>query len=192
MKVPKPLEQLLAEIRAAIQFIPPPSQFLSTPVAYENRLAYDNGSVSKYLRLEEWSGIKQTSLPPLTSLTDAQLHSLLAHLKQLLKTYNCRIVFQRNLPESVQYRVIRNRFSYQRVPIKKDAYFSFSLCGEKQPRENCIMGPLYCHCALMENFFKKYGGLEEQEQESKEEYDEYILKRRFGEEWQKYLDFDMD
>jgi len=191
MKVPKPLEQLLAEIRAAIQFIPSPSQFLSTPVAYENRLAYENGSVSKYLWLEEWSGIKQASLPPLISLTDEQLHNLLVHLKQLLETYNCRIVFQRNLPESVQYRVIRHRFSHQRVPVEKNAYFSFSLCGEKQPRENCIMGSPYCHCALMENFFKKYGGLEQQGKEDTKEYDEYILKRRFGEDWQKYL-FDMD
>lgn len=185
MKVPKSINQLILEIEAATVHIPPSSLFMGSTVTKHNGISCINGHSPQYLFLEDWSGIKKDQLPKEPSLSDSQIQRLLLCVKKLLSAYNCEVIFQRNIPERVQYRIIRDRFN-QKVPIQKQEHFSFSLCDQQIPSEDCVMGSAYCHCKLMRNFFTKYTNKEEKEEEI-EEFREYILEKRYGPKWRDFL-----
>jgi len=188
MKVPKSIDQLVAEIEAATRHIPPPSLFLGNAKTEQSSISCkeEEPHLPTYLPLEEWSGIKKTQLPLASSLSKEQIQSLLSSIKKLLTAYNCAVVFQKNVPERIQYKVIRERFN-QKAPIQKDDHFSFSLCNHPTPKKDCIMGADHCHCVLMNDFFKKYGTKEGKELEEIDELREYILEKRLGADWRKQL-----
>jgi len=189
MKEPEPFDQLLAEIRAATKHIPSPSLFSGGATPPVNGSPSVNGqSCISYILLEDWCGIKKQQLPSESSLTDEQVHCLVKSLKQLLAAYHCQLVFQQIIPERIQYRVIRERFD-QKVPTNKNDYFTFSLCEQPTPVDNCIMGKDHCQCSLLDRFFEKYGILEEENPVLKEieEHSAYILKKRYGADWQAFL-----
>jgi len=138
---------------------------------------------------DEWCSIKQTQLPPDTNLDDQQVILLLEKLKLLLDAYNCPIVFQVHVPERLQYQVIRVNFN-QQVPTSKVRYFTFSFCEESACRDNCLLGPEYCHCLLFESFFNKFAHRKEETEALDMDINplkQYILKRRYGAQWFKEM-----
>jgi len=143
--------------------------------------------------LEEWTRIKKEQFPPDSRLSDAQINRLLHPIKKMLDSYNCSAVFQIEVPERIQYRVIRERFR-QEVPMLKANYFFFELCVEKdgKDRSQCIMGPEYCHCAFFEAFFERFedDNAEEETNINIDPYEQYMLKRRYGKNWQKYIQYE--
>jgi len=187
MNLPKSIDQLVAEIKAATRHVPPPSLFLGNAKTEQTGIScLDEEQLPTYLSLEDWSGIKKDQLPLDSSLTEKQIQSLLSTIKNLLAAYNCAVIFQKNIPERIQYRVIRERFN-QKVPIQQDDYFSFSLCDQQTARKDCVMGTNHCHCVLMDNFFEKYSTKEVKELEEIDEFREYILEKRFGSNWREQL-----
>lgn len=71
-------------------------------------------------------------------------------------------------------------------------YFFFQLCDKKddKDRSTCLLGEQYCHCAFFEAFFEKF---EDHQEESLDynidPYEEYMLKRRYGDEWHQHVSF---
>ncbi len=194
MKEPGPFNQLLAEITAATEHIPPPSLFQGGALPPANGSKTINRQPSNsYILLEDWCGIKKKQLPSESSLSDEQIHSLVKSLKNLLAAYQCQVVFQRILPERIQYKVIRERFN-QKVPTYKNGFSTFSLCEHSAPIDNCIMGKEHCHCSLLGRFFEKYNALEEDNSALKEieNHSLYILKKRYGADWQSFLGLEDD
>ena len=189
MKEPEPFNQLLIEINAAIKRIPPPSLSQEGALPHVNGSQTVNGQThTSYILLEELCGIKKQQLLPESTLTDEQIHCLVKSLKNLLAAHHCPVVFQQIVPERIQYRVIRERFN-QQVPTNKHSNFTFSLCEQPTPADNCIMGKDHCHCCLLDRFFEKYSSLEEENPALKEieDHSKYILKKRYGADWQTFL-----
>lgn len=198
MNLQKYLEQLIIDINTAIKNFPAPSAIWETDAEQSvDRLSLLADNTDGPTRpLEEWCGIKKEQLPPDSSLSDQQITQLLTNIKQLLDTYNCSAVFQIKVPERMQYRVIRAQF-HQEVPIQKNDYFFFNFCDKLASRQECILSEQYCHCTFFENFFKKFGQQQEIEENEEEEgyidtFREYILKKRYGADWFKYLYSDRD
>ena len=56
------------------------------------------------------------------------------------------------------------------------------------------MGKDYCHCSLLNRFFEKYGTLAEGNEELKEieDHSVYIMKKRYGADWQTFLGLEDD
>ncbi len=194
MKEPEPFNQLLVKINAALKRIPPPSLSQEGVIPHVNGSQTVNGpSCASHVFLEDLCGIKKQQLLPESTLSDEQIHCLVKSLKNLLAAHRCPVVFQQIVPERIQYRVIRERFN-QQVPTNKNSYFTFSLCEQPTPIDNCIMGKDYCHCSLLDRFFETYGSLEEENPALKEieDHSTYILKKRYGADWQTFLGLEDD
>ena len=194
MKEPEPFDQLLVEINAAIKRIPPPSLSLEGAIYRANGSQTVNGqSCASHVLLQDLCGIKKKQLLPESTLTDEQIHCLVKSLKNLLAAHRCPVVFQQIVPARIQYRVIRERFD-QQVPTSRNDHFTFSLCEQPSPIDNCAMGKDYCHCSLLNRFFEKYGTLAEGNEELKEieDHSVYIMKKRYGADWQTFLGLEDD
>ncbi len=152
----------------------------------------ENSSLQS-IPLEKWCGIKKEQLPSDASLNTFQLTKLLDQLKTLLDTYHISVVFQLLVPKSLQYRIIRARFDQEIVYQKEINKFSFSLCDNPDNRTDCLLKEKYCHCNFYDNFFKRFSSQEEHNKPLDIVIDAdktYLLKRRFGEDWYKYLRID--
>jgi len=184
MNVKKYLEQLIGDIETATQY---GLDTYTTLEEDEVDLLVWEEQVEKVQSqaFDDWCTIKQTQLPPNTSLNDQQIIVLVAQLKLLLNAYNCPIVFQFHVPERLQYQVIRANFN-QQVPTIKVRHFTFSFCDESLCRKACLLGPEYCHCLFFDDFFDKFTHTTEESADADVEinpYKQYLLKRRYGEDW---------
>ncbi len=189
------IDQLLADIEVATSNVPDYEHPWEEQTEEEFGLLpwmEDPDNVPKK-SLEEWSGLKKEQFPPESKLTDEQVSVLLEAIKTMLDAYNCSAVFQIAVPERIQYRVIRARFN-QKVPILKANYFFFEFCDKRDghtDRSQCLLGEEYCHCAFFETFFERF-----EEEEGVEDdlaidpYEEYMLKRRYGDRWYKYIRYE--
>ena len=145
--------------------------------------------------LEKWCGIKKEQLPSEASLNTSQLSKLLDHLKTLLETYHISVVFQLLVPKNVQYRIIRARFNQEITYQKEVNKFYFSFCDRPDNRTECLLEEKYCHCNFYDNFFERFSSQEEQNKPLDITIDadkEYLLKRRYGENWYQYLRIDKE
>lgn len=190
MNVQKYLNQLIDDIETATQ-----NGIEAYAVQQEDKIELlswlDEAEKIPTQALDEWCNIKQTQLPPDHRLNDQQISCLLDKIKQLLDAYNCSVVFQLNVPKRLQYQVIRAHFS-QQVPTIKVNYFNFSFCEENADRETCILGPKYCHCAFFDAFFEKFSNATQEETTEELDlnintYKQYMLKKRYGDQWLKYI-----
>ncbi len=194
MSLQRYIDQLLADIEVATKNVPEPWYPMEEEVDEEFGVLpwMEDPENAPTKSLEEWTNLKKEQFPPESRLTDSQVSSLLSAIKHMLDVYNCSAVFQIEVPDRVQYRVIRERFR-QEVPMLKANYFFFEFCDQKdQPdRSQCLLGEKYCHCAFFEAFFEKF----EDEQDDSSDYhidpyEEYMLKRRYGDDWHKYIAFE--
>lgn len=190
------INQLLTDIEIATKNVPEPWYPLEEEADDEFGVLpwMEDPENAPTKSLEEWTNLKKEQFPPESRLTDSQVSTLLSAIKHMLDVYNCSAVFQIEVPARIQYRVIRERFR-QEVPMLKANYFFFEFCDKKgQPNKSeCLLGEKYCHCAFFEAFFEKF---EEDEQEDTDyhidPYEEYMLKRRYGDDWRKYIAYEED
>ena len=182
MNVKKYLDQLIGDIQTATQC---GLDRCATPEEDEVDLLVWEEQVGQIQSqaFDEWCSINQTQLPPDANLDDQQISSLVAQLKLLLNAYNCPIIFQFHVPERLQYQVIRSNF-HQQVPTIKVRHFTFSFCKENICREDCLLGPRYCHCLFFDDFFDKFTPTKEESTDIDiDPFKQYLLKRRYGEDW---------
>lgn len=191
MSLQRYITQLLEDIQTATQNVPEPWYPLEEETDDEFGVLpwMEDPENAPTKSLEEWTSLKKEQFPPESRLTDAQVSSLLNAIKGMLDAYNCSAVFQIEVPERIQYRVIRERFR-QEVPMLKANYFFFELCDkkDKKDRSECILGEKYCHCTFFEAFFEKFeDGQNEETDYNIDPYEEYMLKRRYGDDWHKHI-----
>ncbi|MEM6316326.1 MAG: hypothetical protein AAF960_01575 [Bacteroidota bacterium] len=193
MSLQRYIDQLLEDIQEATENVPEPWSPADEEVDEEFGLLpwMEDPESAPTKSLEEWTTLKKEQFPPEDRLTDNQVNVLLEAIKHMLDSYNCSAVFQIEVPARIQYRVIRARFQ-QEVPMLKANYFFFEFCDKKdqQDRSECILGEKYCHCAFFEAFFDKFEDgqtVEDTENLAIDPYEEYMLKRRYGDNWYKYL-----
>ena len=197
MGLQKYIRQLLEDIDNATNNVPEPYQHWEEADEDFGVLPWmEDPDNAPRKSLEEWTTLKKEQFPPAHRLSDGQISQLLPAIKAMLDAYNCSAVFQIEVPERIQYRVIRERFQ-QEVPMLKANYYFFELCDRhaQRDRSQCLLGEAYCHCAFFESFFDDFKG-EAQDCEPEENsstldpYEEYMLKRRYGENWRKYIPTD--
>lgn len=104
--------------------------------------------------LEEWTGLKKIQFPPASYLSDRQLSILLQELKDMLGEYNCHVVFQISVPETLQYEIIRKRFDQDSPLLKANMHF-FEFCDPSKDKGHCQLGE-YCHCRFFDNLLADY------------------------------------
>lgn len=203
MSLQRYIDQLLIDVQEATQNVPEPWYPLEEEVDEEFGILpwMEDPENAPTKSLEEWTNLKKEQFPPENRLTDNQVSAVLLAIKKMLDAYNCSAVFQIEVPERLQYSVIRERFN-QEVPMLKANYFFFEFCdkkGNKGNRSECLLGEKYCHCAFFDAFFDKFedGTVEEDTSDyNVDPYEEYMLKRRYGDTWYKHIqhedDFDDD
>ncbi len=193
MSLQRYINQLLTDIEVATENVPEPWYPMDEEVDEEFGVLpwMEDPENAPTKSLEEWTNLKKEQFPPDNRLTDAQVSSLLCAIKHMLDVYNCSAVFQIEVPERIQYRVIRERFR-QEVPMLKANYFFFEFCDKKdQPdRSQCLLGEAYCHCAFFEAFFEKFEEEQEDTDYHIDPYEEYMLKRRYGDDWHQHIAFE--
>ena len=193
MSLQRYINQLLVDIEVATKNVPEPWYPLEEEADEEFGVLpwMEDPENAPTKSLEEWTNLKKEQFPPENRLTDSQVSSLLSAIKHMLDVYNCSAVFQIEVPERIQYRVIRERFQ-QEVPMLKANYFFFEFCDKKgtPDRSQCLLGEQYCHCAFFEAFFEKFEDEQEESDYNIDPYEEYMLKRRYGDNWYKYIAYE--
>ena len=194
MSLQRYINQLLEDIEAATQNVPELYHSLNEELEEDFEMLpwMEDPKKSPTKSLEEWTNLKKEQFPPESRLTEEQVSTLLVAIKNMLDAYNCSAVFQIEVPNRIQYRVIRARFQ-QEVPMLKANYFFFEFCDKKDntDRSECILGEKYCHCAFFEKFFEKFEDVKEGEADYNiDPYEEYMLKRRYGENWHQYISYE--
>jgi len=195
MSLQRYINQLLADIEVATKNVPEPWYPLEEEADEEFGVLpwMEDPENAPKKSLEEWTNLKKEQFPPESRLTDNQVSVLLSAIKQMLDAYNCSAVFQIEVPDRIQYRVIRERFR-QEVPMLKANYFFFEFCDKKgqSDRSECLLGEEYCHCAFFEAFFEEFEDEQEDMDYNIDPYEEYMLKRRYGDNWRKYIAYEED
>lgn len=190
MSLQRYINQLLQDIEEATRNVPEPWYPLEEEADEEFGVLpwMEDPENAPTKSLEEWTTLKKEQFPPESRLNNTQVNTLLSAIKAMLDAYNCSAVFQIEVPDRIQYRVIRERFR-QEVPMLKANYFFFKLCDKKgqKDRSDCLLGEKYCHCAFFEAFFEKFEDNEEESDLNIDPYEEYMLKRRYGDDWYKYI-----
>ena len=113
----------------------------------ENKTARDRG-------LEEWTGIRCEELPPAEMLGDDQLSRVLKALKAMLDAHNCSFVLQIDVPERVQYIVLRENFN-QHVLVKQWHMGFFEMCKPGTEHGKCALQQ-YCQCVFYDELFSRF------------------------------------
>ena len=186
------ITQLLADIQYAANHISWPFQERETdlydwiPPDEEDRSAPER-------KLEEWTGIRKDQLPPQEMLSDDQIHRLLNALNKLLDACNWSFVLQIEVPERIQYATIRANFD-QWAKVKQWHQGFFELCGPGTKHGQCALGK-YCQCAFYDELFAGFTDEElspEEERARILEIEIIHLKRKYGDEWEKYYPYHLD
>lgn len=132
-------------------------------------------------------------LPPVEMLNDEQVSCTLAALKKMLDAFNWSFVLQTEVPERIQYTVIRDNFN-QQAKVKRWHMGFFELCRSNTEHGKCALGK-YCQCAFYTEFFS---GFSEQELSREEERAMHLeneinhLKRQYDDDWMKYYPYHLD
>ena len=143
--------------------------------------------------LGKWTGIRKAELPPVEVLSDEQVHRLLDALKKMLDAYNWSFIMQIEVPERIQYAALRENFDQEAI-IKQRNMGLFELCRPGGPHDDCALGE-YCHCRFFEEL---WGGFVDEDLSPEEERARHLeievehIKRRYGEDWQKYYPYHLD
>jgi hypothetical protein len=143
--------------------------------------------------LQEWTGITQDMLPPNEMLNDEQVIQLLEALKKMLDAYNCHFILQTQVPERIQYNVIRNNIN-QQVKVKRLHMGFFQLCVDGTEHKQCALKE-YCECAFFADLFADMidEELSPQEERARQlEIEVRHIKRKYEDDWMKYYPYYLD
>lgn len=184
------VQQLLADIAWARENVPEPWwHFVAPDEEEDEEFSPWSEDVEQAPRksLEEWTGIRREQLPPAHLLSQRQLERLLEALKEMLSAYNCHVVFQQaDIPEQVQYDIIRRRFDQEVPQLRTNDYF-FEFCAPGED-STCLLGQ-YCECRFLDHVLTHSHDGEEEEEDTYEEpgLQDYYLRRKYGRDWEHYL-----
>lgn len=147
----KYVNQLLGDLRAA----KPALVFHDLPFSREDEEgeewleSIEELDLAPRKPLSEWVGIRKIQLPPAHMLSEAQIHSLLREIIDLLYAFNIMVAFHTYVPESKQYQVIRRQWD-QKVPFLSHTVYYLEYC--EQDLRNCPLGSEHCQCAFLEEY----------------------------------------
>lgn len=186
------IDQLLADIAHATVNVSMP--FIDAELNLHDWITNEEEEKTAPVRnLEEWTGISKEMLPPVERLNDEQVSCTLAALKKMLDAFNWSFVLQTEVPERIQYDVIRDNFN-QQAKAKRWHMGFFELCRPGTEYGKCGLGE-YCQCAFYTEFFS---GFSDQVQSPEEERAMLLeneirhLKRKFDDDWMKYYPYHLD
>jgi tryptophanyl-tRNA synthetase len=149
----KYIHQLLSDISYATSNIKLP--FYEAELNIHDWISDDEENRTAPVRnLEEWTGIFQEQLPPAEMLNDSQLLELLNALKKMLDAYNWSFVTVNEVPERIQYSVIRHNFN-QQAKVKRWHLGLFEVCKENTALSECMFGE-YCQCSYFKEMFADF------------------------------------
>ncbi len=188
----KYLEQLLSDIASATENASFPIS--GNEISIHDWISEEEENLNAPIcDLEEWTGISSHQLPPADVLIDSQISLLLTALKKMLDAYNCSFVLQTEVPDQIQYTTIRENFS-QQVKVKIRHMGFFELCKPGTEHRQCALGK-YCQCSFYEELFSGFTDEElspEEERARALEIEVNHIKRKYGEDWEKYYPYHLD
>jgi hypothetical protein len=132
-------------------------------------------------------------LPPGEMLNDEQVNRLLDALKKMLDAYNWSLVQQTQVPERIQYAVIRDNFN-QPAKVKRWHMGFFALCRPGTEHKKCVLGE-YCQCTFYAELFSEFIDEDlspEEERAGHLEIEVKHIQRKYGDEWMKYYPYHLD
>lgn len=192
----KYLDQLLADIAHATEHVAwpyPPASDEEGISLFDWISDEEEDKTAPRRDLEEWTGIRQTQLPPADQLTDEQVHVLMEALKKMLGEYNWHFCVIFSMPERLEYEVLRNNFK-QEATAKRWHTGLFDTCKPDSDPATCIMGE-FCHCAYFNEMRKNWVDEDltpEEERRRQLDCEITYLKRRRGDDWMKYYPYHLD
>jgi len=186
------VEQLLSDIAYATEHVDCPYQQRECSI-HDWVSDEEEERTAPRRPLEEWTGIRKVQLPPVERLTDDQVHRLLKALTALLNAHNWSFVLQTAVPERIQYTTIRENFN-QDALVKTQNMGFFQLCRPGTPHGKCALEE-HCQCRfyaeICANFIDE--DLSSEEERARHlEIETNHLKRRHGEDWEKYYPYHLD
>ena len=179
----KYVRQLISDIRYATKNVPVPWIENNSYGLEEWKSEEEDLLSAPRKALEEWTDIQKIELPPAEMLNDDQIHRLLNALLKMLKAYNCVVIFQNEVPERYQYRVIRERFHQESSFLKFHINF-FEFCDPGQEFKSCALGE-YCQCNYMHDLFSRFSTEEFDDEKQVDSY-EVHMRLKYGENWRRY------
>ncbi|MEI9912705.1 MAG: hypothetical protein WDO71_25525 [Bacteroidota bacterium] len=188
----KYINQLLADIVYATDNVSLP--FVENELQLHDWISdEEEDKIAPVRNLQEWTGISKEMLPDEEMLNDEQVNLLLHALKKMLDAYNWSFVLQTQVPERIQYAVIRDNFN-QPAKLKRWNMGFFELCRPGTQHEKCTLGK-HCQCAFYAELFKDFIDEElspEEERARELEIEIQHLKRKYGDGWMKYYPYHLD
>ncbi|MBC7873670.1 MAG: hypothetical protein H7Y01_06730 [Ferruginibacter sp.] len=188
----KYIEQLLSDIKEATENVSLP--FAEKQIQLHDWVAdEEEDKIAPVRQLEDWTGIRKEMLPPQEMLNDGQVNSLLVALIKMLDAYNWLFVLQTQVPERVQYAVIRDNFN-QEAKVKRWHMGFFQFCQPGTEHKKCAFGD-HCQCAFYEELFADCTDEELSPAEERAralEIEISHIKKKYGDDWMKYYPYHLD
>lgn len=146
------VQQLIEDLRAAAEHVPAPGEIwsgvdMNNPAELED-IAY----VEQYLngdpqKLSKIVGVEQMVFPPPEKLAETQIALLCTEMIRLLEAYHFVPDFPSGLPESIKYRLLRERWESEQVFVGAgEVHMEFC---HYEPDE-CPFPHTYCDCLKVE------------------------------------------
>ncbi len=187
------IEQLLADIAHATENVSWPYVKKESYDLHDWISPKEEERTAPVYQLEEWTGIRKEQLPPVEKLTHDQVACLLAALNKMLDAYNWSVVFQTEVPASIQYTAIRDYFD-QPAKAKQWHMGFFEHCRPGTEHGKCALGE-HCQCAFYAEMFKDmvYEDLTPEEERKRDlEFEVQHIKKKYGDDWMKYYPYHLD
>lgn len=152
----KYVDILISDIEQAKERIPEPFvelNYINSP--FGTLPLEEDLKIAKRASLEELTEISKASLPPNEKISKAQISRILNSLKSLLTAFNCHVVFHIDVPEPLQYKVIREMFD-QEMPVLVSNFHFFQFCHQNTIPGDCTLGETYCNCKYIHQVLEKF------------------------------------
>lgn len=151
----KYINQLLADLEAAKQNVPPPINY---EILYPHHpaIAFDLPHLVAFdlsgIPLPQLLGISLEQLPPVENLTNEQAEKLVAGILDLWKAFNIVADFPNsNIPIQLIYKVLREKWITTEIQYMPVGTWHVEFCSY-DPTE-CHWGSEYCTCKdLLDNY----------------------------------------
>jgi hypothetical protein len=188
----KYIQQLLSDIKKAEKNVSFP--FIEKELSLHDWVSAEAEEASAPTRnLCEWTAITSEMLPPSAMLNTREIQLVLKALMQMLSAYNCHFVLQTEVPEELQYEIIRQNLN-QEVKVKQWHMHFFDICKPGTSANSCQLGD-HCECAFFEALFAdKTEELLTPEEERSRMLDIEVqhIKKKYGDDWMKYYPYHLD
>ena len=203
----KYLRYLHADIEISIEQAPPVSEYGWIPVFPDEEDEADVDS-SKMVAFVELTGILSEAFPPEPLLTDEQLISLKAAIENLWSAWNLTWEMPLHLPERKQYAALVREMKDATISYHPERGGKVSICNFEGGKP-CPFKPDddYCFCKYIDECVKhdialweehvRSQGIDpyrelspEEEKAFEEEMRIRDLRKRYGDDWKKYYNYE--